>query len=695
MALILAFFSVIVMLAWPSAAPATTITADTLEHFEKEDKYVAVGHVRIERDGAVVTSDRAVLFNKTGDAELQGNVIYEDATSVINTEKALLNLDKNTGSLENAIIFLKERKFKGVAPAPGSGVLPAALQGQRNTIHYWIYGDQIVKLAEDRYYAKSATITSCDAEPCLTPENLKKNRYLGNPREVASSSRPPWAFHGSNVDIVAGEAITSGSTTLQAGGVPVMYSPYFRASLSGRETGLLIPGFGHSSFKGFVFRPSFFWAIDDNKDLTASVDYFSKLGIGKKLDYRYLDFDGKGAWSVYHIKDTDVQRNYWEIKGASDIQLSPDSKAYADINYINHPDFYRRYSGTSSTRFLQSTAEYSSRISNNQRAYLMGQYLIDLNYGASLHELQRLPEFGYAMQPTKAGPFVFHLSGSATNFVRSEDPGGQRVDIMPTLTHTFGDAVRFQQSLSLRETAYLFRNNPANRSAEHRETFGYRASASIRFMKPYDSFTHVLEPSLEYNLVPQTLSLPLLDSAELYNKISELRFSLMNYFRFRDSILALRLSQPYEANPFARSSRLQPTRIEGNYAAKGYTVSFDVEHSFTDGETQTANSLVSIEFLPRTSISVGERYSKASNLMYYTFGVSTQYFRQWFLSAATSYDTKAKPKLRDFSVTVSHSQQCWAVSSQITRRPAGAGLPSDFNFSLLLELKGIGVLKFL
>ncbi|KAF0182387.1 MAG: LPS-assembly protein [Nitrospirae bacterium] len=663
-----------------------------LEHFETEDKYVATGHVRIERDGVVVTADRAILFNKTGESELDGNVVYEDDSAIINTEKALLNLDKNTGSLENALIFLKERRY---SPSQATGTLPAALKGQRNTIHYWIYGEKIAKLAEDRYYARSARISSCDSEPCLTPDNLKKNKYLGNPKQVASATTPPWAFHGSNVDIAVGDSITSGSTTLQAKGVPVFYTPHFQASLRGRETGFLTPLVGSSSLKGFIFKPSFFWAIDDNKDLTASVDYFSKIGVGKKLEYRYLDFDGKGAWSAYHIYDTDVRRNYWEIKGASDIRLSPDSKAYADINYVNHSDFYRRYAGAASNRFLQSSAEYSSYAGSNRRAYLLGQYLIDLNRDASVHELQRLPEAGYSMHPAKAGPFVFHLSSSITNFVRSEAVSGQRLDIMPTLAHTFGDSVRFQQSLSLRETAYLFKNDAANRSSGHRETFGYRASATMRFLKTYGSFTHVAEPSLEYNFVPQTTALPLLDSAELYDRIAEFRFSLMNYFRFRDSIFALRLSQPYEANPFAGRSYLKPMRLETRYNAKGYVVAVDVEHSFTEGETRAVNSQLIVEVLDRTSLSVGERYSKADNLMYYTFGVSTQYFKHWMFNAIASYDIKAKPKLRDVSLTASHIQQCWAVSSQITKRPAAAGVPSDFSFTLLFELKGIGVLKFL
>lgn len=689
-----AFAVLFMILGFCSPAAAANITADTLEHFEKEDKYIATGHVRIERDGALVTADRAVLFNRTGDAELEGNVIYEDSTSVMNTEKALLNLDTNTGTLENAIIYLKERPYKGVGQSQGAPVM-AGLQGQRNKISYWIYGENIVKLAEDRYYAKSATVTSCDVEPCLTPDNLKKNRYLGNPKQVAATSTPPWAFQGSDVDIVTGDRITAGGTTLQAGGVPVMYSPYFSASLRGRETGFLIPGIGSSSFKGFIFKPSFFWAIDDNKDLTASVDYYSKLGIGKGLAYRYLDYDGKGEWSLYHIKDKDVDRNYWEIKGVSDFQISPDSKAYADINYVNHSDFYRRYTQAASGRFLQSTAEVSSNVSRNQRVYMMGQYLIDQTYDTTVQELQRLPEIGYSINPTRVGPFLVHMTASAANFTRSDEPSGQRLDLMPTITHTFGDAVRFQQSLSLRETAYLLRNDAEQRSSAHRETFGYRASASMRFMKAYDSFTHVIEPSLEYNFVPQTVALPLFDSAELFDRIAEFRISLLNYLRFRESILAVRLSQPYEANPFEGRSYLKPTRLEGNYSAPGYSFVFDIEHSFTNGDTETVNSALNLEIFKRTYLSVGERYSKSNNLMYYTLGLNTQYFRNWMFSAVTSYDTKAETKLRDVAVTATFIQQCWAVSSQITRRPAGAGLPSDVSFSLLFELKGIGVLKFL
>lgn len=677
-----------------SAAEATTISADHLEYLANEDKYIATGNVRIVRDGVVVTSQHAVLFNKTGDAELTGSVVYEDATAIINTEKADLNIDKQTGTLQKAIIFIKERAYKDIMKK--QTIL--GLQSQRKGIHYWIYAENVVKQAEDRFQAEKATLTSCDSDPCLRPQEIEKKRYLGAPEQVMAGSSPAWTVQGENVDLRVGEKLTADKTTLNAKGTPFFYSPYFYVPMGERSTGFLMPIIGSSTFKGFMFNSSFYWAIDDNKDATIGIEYMSKLGIGKRLEYRYLDFNGSGDWSFYHLWDKESRRNYVEIKGKSDIAITPDLKAYADIAYVNHRDFYQRLGSSqnvTSQRFLQSTAEVSLRSGDSSRVYLTGQYWIDLNRDLPRTEPQKLPEVGYTMHPVPAGPFVFDLQTSFTNFVRQENIGGQRLDLMPTLSHTIGDAVRFGQSLSLRGTLYALDDSTDYRSSMNRGSLMYRAYALTRFLKQYESFAHILEPSVEYIYRSRTEQPPVLDSTELFQKASEIRLSMMNRFTFRDSQLALRIVQPYETDPDAAAHSLRPTRLEGNFAAPAWNFTFDVAHDFGYGRLDAVNSLISFPILERTRVSLGERYSRTDELMLYQLGFETNYFKKWMFSGALSYNGKSGGGLRDMSLSATYFDPCWAVSTTVIRRPATVDLPSEIQFMLLFELKGIGVLKLL
>lgn len=688
-------FLIIAFLLISAPAYGNTITAEHLEHFEKEDKYVATGNVHIVRDGAVVTAEKAVLYNKTGDTELIGNVVYEDETVIINTEKANLNIDKQTGTMDNALIFVKERAYRVVSK--DAKVL--GLQAQRKQAHYWVYGEKVAKLGEDRFHAERATITTCNSDPCLRPEELRVKRYLGAPAQVVQASSPAWTIEGSEVDVTVGDRMTAQNTTLKAGGkTPFFYSPYFSAPLGkDRQTGFLMPKIGTSSFKGFLYSQPFYWAIDDNKDATVQVDYMSKLGFGKSVQYRYLDFNGQGEWNAYHLYDKEKKQHYEEYRGYSDIAFTPDIKAYADIQYVNHRDFYQRLGTTpyaTTQRFLQSTAQGSAYSGDSNRFYLMGQYWIDLRRDQTHYEPQRLPELGYTLQPIKAGPFVLDLVSSATNFFREKNVRGQRFDIMPSLSHTFGDEVRVSQSLSLRESAYRLSNDPEGRSSLNRASLVYRAYAQSRFLKQYDGFTHILEPSVEYQMVTQTKSPPLFDSAELLTRASEVTFSVMNRFAFQSSQLLLRLSQPYGINSLAEDKWFRPTRLEGLYNAEWGGISSDVSYSFPRSEVDVFNSGITFRLSDAASFSFGERYNRLDKLMLYTFGFELNYQKRWFLGTSLAYDAKGQG-WRESSVSLSYIDPCWAIGTTISRRPPTNDLPADYVFMLFFELKGLGMMKLL
>ncbi|MBI3593201.1 MAG: LPS-assembly protein LptD, partial [Nitrospirae bacterium] len=408
------------------------------------------------------------------------------------------------------------------------------------------------KIKENHYYAPAATFTTCDSE------SAKEGRYEGSFRIFRAGS-PDWCFKGNNVDILVGEKMTASNVTYRVKGLPVLYSPYLWAPVkTDRETGFLFPLIGNSTTKGFQFSPAFFWAIDENKDATFSIDYYSKRGIGKGIEYRYLDFNDKGKWYVYHLKDKELNKTFYELKGMHEHQLG-DIRAFVDVNYVNEKDFYKEYAYNRNERiqrFLQSTGEISVPL-RNSRLYLLGQHWIDLQ-NKDAHVPQRLPELGYVVNTTGIGPLMFSMSSNIANFSRKIEVSGKRIDINPTLSYSFGDWVQLFQSLSLRETAYNLKNGGTYGSAPHRETFEYRANALTRFLKRYESATHIIEPSLTYQFIPQTHPLPLFDSTESLGKVSLAQFSILNTLTLRNLSLSARLTQPYDFNAVTPAHSLQP-----------------------------------------------------------------------------------------------------------------------------------------
>lgn len=644
----------------PYCFGATNIIADNLEYFGQEYKYVATGNVKIEREDAVLRADKIILYDRTFDAEAIGNVRYEDNKALIITEKAEINIDNKTGRLYNALIFFKEG-------------------------NYWITGNNLQRISENHYYANEATFTTCD--PKKMDISLIEDK--GSPLEETD-----WCFKGSNVDILLGERLTAKNATYRIKGFPILYTPYLWAPVqTERQTGFLFPILGTSNKKGFRFSPSFFWAIDENRDATFYVDFFSKRGIGKGIEYRYLDFKGNGNFYAYHIRDSELKKDFFELRAYNKYQDSY-IKSFLDINYINNDDFLKEYSlqrDIRISRYLQSSGEVAFPIENS-RLYILGQYWLDLK-GKDSTIPQILPEIGYFLKPKKIEPFLFSMVASISNFYREEGERGQRLDINPKISYLIGDQIRFLQSISLRESLYNLTKSNGFDSFIHRETFEYSAILSTRFLKKYSSFLHIIEPSLSYRFIPKTKGVPLFDSKEIFNNQSIAELSIYNQFAFDKGTLYLRLTQPYDFNPEENSQSLLPTKLEVSVNGP-LRVRADMTYNFDKNRIETINSELSVKILKDSTISVGERYDRINDILFYKASIDSILSKKLSTGASFWYDAKGRG-LRDSLLRVRYEEQCWATNVIISRRPGDENRPVEYNFIVLLELKGIGTFKVL
>jgi LPS-assembly protein len=413
--------------------------------------------------------------------------------------------------------------------------------------------------------------------------------------------------------------------------------------------------------------------------------------------------------------DDVLHKDYIEVKGTERYSVG-NVKAFVDVNYINDQTFSQEYPKdfqSSISRFLQSTAEVSAPI-NNSRIYLLSQYWVNLQIGLPEHVPQKMPEVGYVLNPTAVGPAIFTLSANAANFIRSEEPHGQRIDIKPELSYSLGDTVRLTQAISLRETAYKLTDGQGFGSSPHREIFQYNAQAQMRFVKNYESFQHIVEPSVEFTFIPSAKVLPIFDSTELPSKTTLVQFVLLNKFRSDTFDIALRFSQPYDFNadnshlvvdnfnasadgftiPPGSSRRLQPTRLEGavGWSAIPVNFTFDVAYDIGDKQLNNLNSGINFRVFKDISLGLGERYSLVDNLLLYTLGLNAPIDKHWSLTLSTGYDAKGTG-LQDFSLNTIYKEQCWDVNLSVTRRPASTITPSSYSYLILLELKGIGAFK--
>ncbi len=666
---------------------SATITADHLEYVKEDNIYKAVGSVRIEKDVVVVQADTAVLYQSTSDAELRGHITYEDDRIIATAERVELNLDEETGVLYEAVIYSKKD-------------------------NYWIRGDAFQKISKNHYYSPVATFTTCNAEPYFTPEAFPATVFQRFPfaesepeslfaNAFIGAKKPDWCFKGENVDMTLGGKLTAKNVVYNLKGLPVLYTPYISAPLDNeRQTGFLFPLLGTNSKKGFLFSPAFFWAIDDDRDATVYLDYYSKTGGGGGVEYRQISPLGLNSWLAYFLRDNELKKNFVEVKSEGRYEFGA-IKAYTDINYLNDADFYREYGVNPDSRlkrafqlsqisrFTQSTVELSLPLSNS-RAYLLNQYWVDLNLEAS-HVPQRLPEAGYVVNPTRVGPLVLTMSSSVANFFREKETSGQRLDINPTISYSIGNSVQFFQSLSLRETAYNLVHQEDFGSNPHRETLEYRANVLTRFVKRYESFTHIIEPSLGYQFIPETHALPVFDSTELFDKTSLVQASILNTFQFKNLAFYARLTQPYDVNAEGGAKPWLPTKLELTLISP-VTIRYDMSYNFEMRKLDSVNYEIGVPLTDKIFVSLTERHDRENDIMYYAAALTAAVTKKLSVQATASYDGKGRG-LRDSLIKAIYTDQCWSVDVSFTRKPGDSVRPAEYSFAVLFGLKGIGKVR--
>jgi LPS-assembly protein len=613
------------------AKEETVITSETLEYFEDTSTYVAKGSVKVSSEDKTIESDEMTYNVQTSDVIATGNVRYDDAETVFIASKMELNLERETGRLYDAEILFK-------------------------TDNYHVSGKEIEKRGEKSYFAPEATFSTCD-EPT-----------------------PAWSFKGKDVDLLVGERLKAKHVSFHIKDVPALYAPYFVLPFqTERETGFLMPIIDYSSSRGVHINIPFFWAISENKDATVILDMYTKRGIGEGLEYRYIEPSGtKGNWWLYHIKDTELNKDFLEVRSLHEQRSKEGLGGYLSINYVNREDFYRQFSPyleIRTLRFLQSTGEISLPLKNS-RMYLLSQYWIDLE-GGMRPPPQRLPEAGYVLNPTKAGPFWFSGTATVTNFWRDEDVIGQRLDIYPRILYKLGNEIVLTQALGFRETVYSLHRS--EESSPHREAIEYSAVAHTSLIKRYNSITHVIEPSIGYTLITDSENLSLFDSTELFKKTSTVELSLINrFFNKGREFVILRASQAFDANLGDRP--FLPFKLEVGIK-RPVSLRIDTTYDVHEGKLDSINSDLRFS-VSKGVILAGQRYNRLEDVIFYKAGFELTPYKPWYVRGNIWYDAEQK-KVGDITLDLRYSGQCWGVNMGFVKRP------HDYTFSVMFELKGI------
>ena len=529
-----------------SGSPPLDVTANRIDYRQDQEVYEADGSVVIQQGAMRLTADHVTIEALSGVVHASGHVHLTDPQADVTTERMDFNVNTEAGVITHGQLYVP----------------------QSNTL---VSGRLLQRFSEYHYRVKEGEFTNCDAQ---------------------DGEVPAWRFKFDDLDLNVGDTLALKGAWLCVADVPVVPLPTITYPLSTRRSGFLVPQVGYDSRFGTHFQDSFYWAINPSQDLTIAPSYYSKLGYGSDLEYRYvIDQKSRGQWYVSYLQQTalpnvtgvdqtseDVKRARAMITGMHTQQFTETLLLRGNANFVTDPNYLQQLSNSGTQRALPSN---ESNLLLNQRLlygnmYVLGQYLQPLQSGGT-DTFQRLPETGYSLPNLSLfnSPLLFGMEGDFVNFYRQEGFGLNRVNLAPGLSTDvidLGHVVGITPQAKFREVYYS--RGAVSDASLHRETFWAGADATSKLSRRFGldgggSLLHTIEPTVMYEYVPGTdqSQIAQIDQIDDLPKKNLLTYALRNRILEHDGSrtfnwLDFTLAQSYHAGAVQTTARdFSPTAI--------------------------------------------------------------------------------------------------------------------------------------
>jgi len=489
----------------PSGSRPLDVTATRLDYRQDQEVYEADGSVVVRQGAITLTADHVTIQALPGVVTATGHVRLTDPQTDLTAERLELNMNTEAGVVTHGRLFV-----------PSTNSL--------------VSGRMLQRFSEYHYRAKEGSFTNCDAQEGETPA---------------------WRLRFEDIDLTLGDQLAFKGAWLCVNDVPIIPVPALTYPLTKRKTGFLLPFVAYDNRFGVHAQGSFFWAINPSQDLTVAPKYYSQLGYGSDLDYRYvLDRRSRGQWHVSYLQQTelpnvagvtptgeDARKARASFTGSHTQMFSETRLLRTNVNFVTDPNYFQQLSNSGT---LRASPSNESNLLATQRLphgnlYFLGRYLQPLQAGGK-DTFQRLPETGYNLPDTSLfnSPLLVGMEGNFVNFYREQGFTLNRVDVVPGIAT---DVIDFWHVIGIRPQA-KFRETYYSRGAyttatQHRETFWIGVDATSKLTRRFGleqggGFLHTIEPSVTYEYVPGTdqSKLTLIDQVDDLPKKNLLTYAL-------------------------------------------------------------------------------------------------------------------------------------------------------------------------
>jgi LPS-assembly protein len=524
---------------------------------------------------------------------------------------------------------------------------------------------------------------------------------------------------------------------------PVFYTPYLAFSTNKeRSSGLLFPAFGYSSNEGFLYEQPIFWAISPNMDLEFNPQIRTSRSIGFYSTFRFVDSKhSSGELRVGYFKDKTsyvennllpddshygIEFNYESSKVFSDTLpegftdgLYINTTYLNDIDYLNLQKSHLEHFGL--VPLQESRINYFA-YNNDYYTGLNAKYFIDTREESNDETLQILP----SVQLHKyLNHFIWdNLTYSAdlhvNNLHRQKGTTLRQVEFKVPLEFTtsfFDDFL----NVSLGEEIYYSKFFFGNGDYAYDDLEYYSNIHKVRLFtdltKKYDSFVHVLQPSLEY-IKPGNEKQSPVDFSYLDENQTKLftvglpeehyKFSLSQYFYDETMELKFfqRLTQKYYLNnSLYREYKLADISNELQYNWNKWNVYNNMSYSHEYGKIRESSSRIELrqteyhfsvghtykQILPDEEIFF-DNYDSTANDINFIFEYTLN--KKFTVNGGFTYGLDDASE-NQWRFGGSYHRDCWSLAAsvreEITPRPIGFTTDTSFYVQLnFIPFGGVG-----
>ncbi|MFK5974944.1 MAG: LPS assembly protein LptD [Sulfurovum sp.] len=364
----------------------------------------------------------------------------------------------------------------------------------------WIVSNSAHKL-DNNYTFDNSIISSCDASNPLWKIAFSDSKYYSKDEYMK-------LYHA----------------RMYFANVPIFYTPYLAFTTNNkRSSGLLFPAVGYSEEDGYFYEQPIYWAISDNMDLEINPQIRTNRTKGLYGTFRFADSQySKGTLRAGYFEDKPsyteannlpnpthygVEFNYESSQVISSFLPSGFKDGfYLNTTYLNDIEYLNLQQGGLSHFGLTPLQESRANYFLDNEDYYLGvnaKYFIDTTKVDNNRTLQILPSVQLHKYLTHIiwDNLTYSVDLHSTNLTRIQGSTLNQYELKIPIEFTtslFNDFL----SISVGEEVYYTKLYFANETYIEDKYRYYnnieKAKIFTDLTKKYDSFVHVIQPSIGY-----------------------------------------------------------------------------------------------------------------------------------------------------------------------------------------------------